>query len=135
MVFRPFPLVLESYIVINTNRNMSFAHFERSANLIAIMFSSHDMEIFESLPSRPFWRSFWGVNQLSTTSDSRDMDFRLFWEFWVQFWPKKLVSLSFQSDHQFSPSNRPSKDSETAAVSVLAIIGRSPSLLRLVNKW
>ena len=27
-------------------------------------------------------RWFWGVNQLSTTSSSRDMDFRQFWEFW-----------------------------------------------------
>ena len=32
---------------------MSFAHSERSTNIIAIMFSSHDMEIFESLPPPP----------------------------------------------------------------------------------
>ena len=42
-----------------------------------------------------FLRSFWVVNQLSTTSGSRDMAFRQFWD----FWPKKLVLPTFQPDH------------------------------------
>ena len=74
-------------------------------------------------------RSFWGVNQLSTTSGLRDMDFGQFWCFWAQYWPPKWVSPTFQSDHQISPLIRHSKDSKTTAVSEFGIIGRSPPSL------
>ena len=50
-----------------------------------------------------------GVNQLSTTSGLRDMDFGQFWDFQAQFWPNKWVLPTFRLDHQASPENRPSK--------------------------
>ena len=65
--------------------------------------------------------SFWGVNQVSNTSGSRDMDFGKLWRFWVEFWPKNWVN----------PKNKPSKDSKTAAVSEFANLDDHP-LPRLV---
>ena len=47
-------------------------------------------------------------------------------DFWVQLWPKKLVSPTFQPDHQVNPQNRSSKNSKTAAASGFSKIGRSP---------
>ena len=48
-------------------------------------------------------QSFWLVNQLSTTCVLQDMDFWQFGDVWAQFWPKKLVSATFQLDHQINP--------------------------------
>ena len=42
------------------------------------------------------------------------MDFGYLWQFWAQFWLKKLVLPIFKSDQLVKPLNSPSKDSKTA---------------------
>ena len=44
--------------------------------------------LYETRIETLYLRSFWGVDQLSSTSGSRDMNLVQFWEFWTKFCQK-----------------------------------------------
>ena len=124
--FSPFPLILDVYIALNTNRQVgSFGHFEWSANLIWYIvlvawkiLKFHHIRSNKNKENAFFWhfrlsqvyaylrkpivkqvlRSFLGVKQLSTTSDSR-YTIHNFGRFCAKFCPKKWVSPTFWTDH------------------------------------